>query len=238
MNFLSRKENKERTILYVDRLKEVFSLSRLFSPKDANFLDPKILEYIFCSTFNTYRVSQDNKPFDSVTNAEGVAIKTICSSSTAKYEKISQFKHDELNINIHSSIPALSLAKQVMKAYNRRIKLAMHEYDVKEAFYHVVLRNKDRFDILQYPLNKISLSRIKIDHAKSNINQKSHRWTTVYFSVNDACFRYATCDHQLYYHFRIPQELSFSSNSRLRSPLSFIHKASKQKSLFKPKNTF
>jgi hypothetical protein len=119
----------------------------------------------------------------------------------------------------------LNLAKQVIRHYNKRIKDALNEYDITKSLYHIIFRRNDAFDILEYPLTKQGLSKIKIDHKNTKRRKGTPNWGSVVFSIGSTFFRYTTSDHTLQHRFEIPQQLKYLSISRIRDPLLFIQKS-------------
>ena len=219
------KQKPERRKSYIDGILSVLPLSYLFATKETNFLDPKILEYIFCDSFNTYRISQGNEPFDAVTNNQGVALKTFVSNggqSYKEYEKISQFKGKKYGLNFSTLSTPEKLTKQIAVRYNSRIRNAMDKYDIRSAVYHVIIRNKLAFDIMEFPLELMDFNKLVIDNNKTEKSADGRNWHSITFSSGPNKFRFTTSDSQLYYQFSFPSSLWYTTRPRLRAPLRFI----------------
>jgi hypothetical protein len=95
--------------------------------------------------------------------------------------------------------------------------------DVKKSFYHVLLRNKERFDIVEVPFSKIRLRNVKVDEATPNASKT--KWSIIVFSDKDSFFKFTASDQQLWFRFKTPKRLRFKSIKRIRRPLEFISRA-------------
>jgi len=222
VSFFTR-QRKECRDLYKKRLSEFLALSKLFSEKDNLFLDPKILEYIFCTTFNVFRTSKDNMSFDAVTNSEGIAIKTFNKKSLFQFEKISQFKGKENKIDDSISKRPILIARHISHLFNERLTLSMYVNDVTRFFYHVILRNQNEFDVLEFPFTKIEIRKIKFAEGIPNTGRT--KWSIINFSDDNNSFKFSCSDQQLWLNFKNPEKLRFKCLSKIRRPLDFISRA-------------
>lgn len=222
MSFFFRQKKELRT-LYTKRLGEFLALSKLFSEKDNLFLDPKILEYIFCTTFSVFRTSKDNMSFDAVTNTEGIAIKTFIRKSAFQFEKVSQFKGKENRIDDSINRRPLLIARHIARLFNERLASSMYLNDVKGFFFHVILRNKSEFDIAEFPFTRIEAHKVAVDNAVPNA--KKTKWSIINFSDGQHSFKFSSSDQQLWLNFRNPENLRFKCASKIRRPLDFISRA-------------
>lgn len=75
------KVDKENNGNYLKLLATVAKLSRLFSESSVPFINYRVLENIFCQSFNATNLSRSDTAFDASFNSVGIGIKTfICNS--------------------------------------------------------------------------------------------------------------------------------------------------------------
>lgn len=156
---------KFRNQKYIELLKIVSALSRLFSEGKSPYLNYRIAENIFCRAFEANNLARKDSSFDASIGNIGIGLKTFLIQNDSSLEKVAEFN------SISSSLRGLTgkmLAIAVSKARNERIKTALRLYDIDQTIYHCVGRTEGALKIFENNYSKIDLDKITL--SKSNFD--------------------------------------------------------------------
>ncbi len=151
---------------YLKLLSRVASVSRLFSTSNKPYLDYRIVENIFCTTFGAENVSRSCVAIDAKIGTLGIGVKTFVDTPMQKIaefdEKIGELNGDPL----HDAIV-------VSKLRNLRLDATRDSYGVDRFIYHYIVRTDGTVQIYEEPMDYIDIDKIRI--IKSN--SKSIKFT-------------------------------------------------------------
>lgn len=140
---------------YLRLLSKVASVSRLFSTSSKPYLDYRMAENIFCSTFGAENVSRSCVAIDAKIGTLGIGIKTFVDT---QMQKIAEFdeKMGELNGDpLHDAIA-------VSRLRNLRLDATRDSYGVDRFIYHYIVRTDGAIQIFEEPMDYIDIDRIRI----------------------------------------------------------------------------
>jgi len=141
------------------------SLSRLFSDNQTVYLDYRVVENLFCRSFNAKNVSRSDIAIDAILGQMGIGIKTFTlgDKSTYSYEKIAEFSRKD-----QQTLDSKTLIQQIATIRNERLAFAQRNYGIQELFYHCVIRRQSLIQVFEFSLDPIHLRQITIQKSKEN----------------------------------------------------------------------
>lgn len=189
MNFFAL--DKEKHLNYAKNLQIISSLSNLFSQSKIPFLHYRIMENLFCLSFNAKNLSRSDTAYDAKFKHLGVGLKTFIADNGSSIQKIAEFnKHSSILKNISNP---KDLALQLATLRNERIDLANELYGIKSGIYHIIARSENKLIFFETDYKKINLSNLQIiknspkslnfsdgvneyyfNHSKSVLQRKFH----------------------------------------------------------------
>ena len=188
------KLNSESKDLYIKLLATVAKLSGLFSESSIPFINYRIVENIYCKSFNAKNLSRADGAFDAILDSVGIGIKTFTCPSNISTEKIAEFNSlsDELK-----KYEKKDLAIKLSEYRNERIELANGLYDIKNSLYHIVARKEKELNIFETDYEKINVNKISI--IKNNK-------ASLQFEDGKNFYLYNFSKSTLYRKFQIPKD--------------------------------
>lgn len=143
--------------LYMNYLKAVCSLSKLFTESDTPYLYYRVAENIFCRVFGAENLSRDDLAYDARIKELGIGLKTFINKKTNS-EKIT-----ELNIFSKQlrNLTGKKLAVKLAEFRNERIGFANRTYGIKSAIYHCIVRNEKSLKIFETSYDTVDIPNIK-----------------------------------------------------------------------------
>ena len=142
------------------------SLSRLFSDNETVYLDYRVVENLFCRSFDAKNVSRSDVAVDAILGQMGIGIKTFTlgNKNTYSYEKIAEFSRKDLQLAQSNK----ALIQQIATIRNERLAFAQRTYGIQELFYHCVTRRQSFIQVFEFNLHPINLAQITIQNTKDN----------------------------------------------------------------------
>jgi hypothetical protein len=150
--------DKENNGNYLKQLSAVSKLSGLFSESSVPYINYRVVENIFCKSFNADNLSRSDTAFDANYNSLGVGIKTFVCLSNGKMEKIAEFNSLSKKL---SKYKEKNLAIKLAEFRNERIELAKRLYNIKDAVYHIVARKENKLYLFETAYEKIDIDKIR-----------------------------------------------------------------------------
>lgn len=162
---------------YINLLKAVGGLSKLYSNSKTPYLYYRSHENIFCLSLDASNESRGDVSVDAVKGKVGIGLKTFLYRGS-QYEKIAEFNK---LLSTYRHLSGIELVKVIAKARNERITLTSRIYDLDEVIYHCVARKEGRFIIYETAMELIEIDSIVIDtETASNItfhdNKQSYKF--------------------------------------------------------------
>lgn len=154
-------KNKE---LYINLLKTIGSLSRLFSESSSPFLYYRIMENIFCKSFNANNLSRSDISVDAGKKEIGIGLKTFLQNNGNTLQKVAEFDKESY---LFENLGYLDLIKRVSEMRNQRIETTMKICNLSKVIYHLVTRSENCMYIFEEKMDLININQIKIG-KKSN----------------------------------------------------------------------
>lgn len=154
---------------YIDYIKIVGSLSKLFSDSLCPYLYYRVAENIFCLAFNGENLSRSDISIDAKKGNIGFGLKTFLQGNGKTFQKIAEFN------SIRDQYIHLSdneIIKFVSKARNERLNICLKNYGVDKLIYHCLTRSENNISIYEFPMDIINIKSIKnvIKKTKNSIH--------------------------------------------------------------------
>lgn len=152
-------ENQDSNLTedYIDLLKTIGALSNLFSESHTPYLDYRVVENIFCRSFNAINLARFDCSADAKKDDIGIGIKTFLHKT--KNQKIAEF--NEFSKELRNKEPY----EQVMiisRLRNERIEFTKRNYGINKMIYHLVTRDDSKFYVIETEMDTINIQKIKI----------------------------------------------------------------------------
>jgi hypothetical protein len=153
---------------YQENLELIGSLSNLFSESDVPFLHYRIVETLFCKSFNAEDLSRSDLSADAKKDELGIGVKTFRNGNSKSFQKVAEF-----NKSILGDKPT---PQKIAELRNRRIDATEIAHGLKRSIYHCVLRESNRFKLFEEPMHKINISSIhNINFNKGSIHFEDNK---------------------------------------------------------------
>lgn len=152
--------------IYIDYLKAVCSLSKLFSKSKTPYLHYRLAENIFCEAFKADNLSRSDLAYDARIGKLGFGIKTFIAKK-ASPQKIAEFNALSGQLK---KLSTKNLAIKLSELRNERIEFANRTYGIESAIYHCIARSEKGLNIFESDYSLIDIKNIvKIKERKGNI---------------------------------------------------------------------
>lgn len=202
--------DKSNNASYLNLLSAMSKLSRLFSESESPYLEYRVVENVFCRSFDAINLSRSDTAFDANYDSIGVGIKTFVSPNQRKTEKVAEFNQlaGELR-TLNGKYLALKLAE----LRNERINLAHRTYGLSNSLYHIVARRKSKLLIFETDYERIDVNNIKVLKSSN---------TSLQFEDGKNIYKFNHSKSTLFREFEIPQNAFALSVNILDDPYSLI----------------
>ncbi|PKA22722.1 restriction endonuclease PLD domain-containing protein [Leptospira levettii] len=152
---LQPKENIQK---YIDGLQLIGSLSRLSSESSIPYLYYRIAERLFCSSFKAKDFSRSDISIDAKKDNIGIGLKTFLAGNNKSFQKIAEFNKEQSNYN---PLKLKDKIIQISELRNKRIEFTKRATEIENSIYHCVVREQNKFKIIEEKLDSINIDRIK-----------------------------------------------------------------------------
>ncbi|MBL8004685.1 MAG: restriction endonuclease [Candidatus Kapabacteria bacterium] len=184
--------DQERNGDYLNLLTAVSKLSGLFSESVVPFINYRVIENIFCKSFQAENLSRSDTAFDAKLDSLGVGIKTFVSNSNNSTEKIAEFNSLSRDL---SKFSGKELALKLGEFRNERINLAKRVYNIESSLYHIIVRKAKELLLFETDYNIIDIT---------NINSIKDSKASLQFSDGKNFYTYNYSKSTLFRNFQIP----------------------------------
>lgn len=146
------KIDEEKNGDYLKLLSVVSKLSGLFSESIIPYINYRVVENVFCKSFDAENLSRSDTAFDANYESIGVGLKTFTCPSNSSIEKVAEF--NSLS-TILKPLKGKKLALKLAKFRNERIDLANRLYNINNSLYHIVARREKELILFETDYDKI-----------------------------------------------------------------------------------
>lgn len=203
---------KKNVDYYEQMLKISGSLSRLFAESAEPYLGYRLVENLFCKSFNATNLSRFDTSIDASTDDVGVGIKTFIYRNGKSFEKIAEFNKE---LDLFKGLDIEEKVKKVSQLRNERVEFAQRAYKLKHMFYHCVTRDASRIVVYETPMETIDIN--NISGVKVNRN-------TIKFTDGKNQYGFNTSKSTLYKQFRAENVLMDFSVKIISDPFELLEK--------------
>ncbi len=155
---------------YEKMLKAAGSLSNLFAESAEPYLGYRLVENLFCKSFNADNLSRHDTSIDASKEDVGIGIKTFIYRNGKSFEKIAEFNRE---LDLFKGLDVEEKVKKVAELRNERVDLAKRTYKLSDMLYHCVARDKGKIIVYETPMPNIDINRI----GSISVNRNSIRFT-------------------------------------------------------------
>lgn len=148
---------------YMNGIRAVGSLSRLFSDNDVPYLDSRVVERLFIGSTSGRDLSREDKSFDVLVEGKwGVGVKTFIGKGRSKVEKIAEFNRASGKGAFSGKGPE-QIAISVSAQRNERLKSDLTELgiEIDHCLYHCLVRGTHQAFIHHEAMQLVDLDRIR-----------------------------------------------------------------------------
>lgn len=143
---------------YLKLLSAVSKLSGLFSESVIPYINYRVVENVFCKSFDAENLSRSDTAFDANFQSMGVGLKTFTCPSESSTEKVAEF--NSLS-TVLKSFKGKELAIKLAEFRNERIDLANRLYNINSSLYHIVARRDKELILFETDYDKIDVNNIR-----------------------------------------------------------------------------
>lgn len=197
---------------YCKYLQCIGMLSRLSSESDSPYINSRVAENVFCLVTGAENLGRADCSADAKFGKIGVGIKTFLANNNYTMQKVAEFNRDASLIRNKS---AEEIVKIIAELRNERILSTMRIYGIETMIYHCVVREPNKINIYECPMDLIDISNIKNIVEKSNGN-------VVYFEDKKNKYSFNLNKNTLYKRFETNQILFFIEVKILSKPYELL----------------
>ncbi len=199
------KQSIEEQKEYKRVLRQIGSISNLFSESDSPALYYRAHENAFCKYFKADNLARHDCSADAVKNRIGIGLKTWVGSNVQKVAEFGKLR-GELE-----GLQGLDLVRKVSEFRNSRIITTMNLYGIEEMIYHVVIRKPNKMEILECDFPLIDIENIRLI-------TKKHGSNTTYFTDGKNTYMFNMAKTTLYKDFSDLQKMDEFTVNILEDP--------------------
>lgn len=150
----------QKNTKYLDMLRLMAQLSRLFSDNEVPYLDYRLAENLFCRYYKALNDARSCMAYDARIAGVGIGIKTfILNKNNQSTEKIAEFNKLKKDLN---GLAGKDLARKLGEFRNDRMRIANNTFDVSETQYHIVGRKERLLRVFNCPYDEVDVERIHL----------------------------------------------------------------------------
>ena len=151
---------------YRESLSVIGSLSNLFSDSKTPYLYYRVAEKVFCNSFLAEDLSRGDVALDAHKNKIGIGLKTFLAGNYRTFQKVAEFNKDK---HLYEGKTPKEIVEVIASLRNHRIEFTEKIFDIKESYYHCVIRDNHAFKIYEEPMDLIKFDAISGIKQKRNI---------------------------------------------------------------------
>ncbi|MGL5068113.1 MAG: hypothetical protein ACRC6T_09910 [Sarcina sp.] len=160
-------------------LRDLGSLSNIFSDSDVPYLAYRATENIFCKAFNADNLSRSDCSADAAKNGIGFGIKTFLEGNGNTMQKVAEFNRDS---SLYKNIATpKEMIEKVAELRNERINSTKRIHGLSSLIYHYITRSRGKIRIFECNMDAVNIEKINI----TKVNESSIHFTD---SINEYSF--------------------------------------------------
>lgn len=159
-------QNIDQKKYYSRMLKAVGSLSRLFSESKEPYLQYRIIENLFCKSFNADNLSRTDCSADASKDGLGIGIKTFLEKNGATMQKIAEFNSEHI---LFRGLDDEEKVRKVSELRNERIETTKRIFGLGDMIYHCVTRKESGIIVYETKMDKVDVSNIRSIDSRQNV---------------------------------------------------------------------
>lgn len=152
---------------YIQLLKAVASISRLFSAASESYLEYRAAENLFCKAFEAENLSRSDASADASKDNIGIGLKTFVNGNGATLQKVAEFNSDS---SLFRDLEPEAKVKKIAELRNERLKTTKRIFGLTELVYHCVVREVGNILVFETPMSLIEIDQIKDITVSANGN--------------------------------------------------------------------
>lgn len=203
-------------IAYKEGLKEIGSLSNLFSNSTKPYLSYRVHENMFCKYFDAENIARVDCSIDAKKGRIGIGLKTWVGNTNL--QKIAEFGKLKNELD---KLKGIKLLRKVAYYRNERIITTMNKFNINKVLYHVVIRNEGKMEIWECELPLIEIDKIKRLKIKDGNN-------TLYFSDGKHTYSFNKAKTTLYMMFNDMKRIDEFSVKIEKDPFELLNRIGTQ----------
>lgn len=150
---------------YERMLKAAGSLSNLFSDSLEPYLGYRLVENLFCKSFDAENLSRHDTSIDAAKDKLGIGVKTFLYKNGKSFEKIAEFNRE---LDLFKGLDTEQKIRRVAELRNERIDFAKRTYDLSGMLYHCVARANGKIMVYEMPMQTIDINKINNINVNRN----------------------------------------------------------------------
>jgi len=158
-------QNQNNVQYYQKMLKAAGSLSNLFSESPQPYLGYRLVENLFCKSFEAENLSRFDCSVDASKESVGIGVKTFLYKNGKSFEKIAEFNKE---LDLFRGLNPDNMVKKISELRNQRLEFTRRNYRISDILYHCVVRNTGKIIVYETPMHSINLNRIRSIDSKRN----------------------------------------------------------------------
>ena len=195
---------------YVELLKAVASMSRLYSDNTVPYVDSRFVERLFIESTGAKDLSRADKSFDALLQPNiGVGVKTfLAANGQAKREKVAEFPRFARE-GAFAGLTAQELANKVAGFRNKRVMSDANELGISidNSIYHCLVRTAKGAVIHEEPYATIDIANIQPTDIHGKVIKK---WSTkkpgAYFTDGLSNYNFNISKNVLFKEFKLNEK--------------------------------
>ena len=203
---------------YLNDLRLIGSLSKLFNDGKIPLLYYRAPEIIYCAVFGAKNIGRADVSADAKLAGKGIGIKTFIESFET--QKIAEFNKQR---DLYKDLRSPDKIKKIAELRNIRLDFTKKAYDLTDLLYHCVARNEKGFGLFEEEMNYIDIEKIKL--TKENKN-------SIYFSDGREEYKFDISKSTLSKKFIINEYFAFIDVNILDDPLEMLKRACGEKKTY------
>ena len=178
-------QDEHQRLEYIQLLKAIGSLSKLFNDNTVPYLGYRVSENIFCRAFQADNLSRSDCSADAAkttaTVTTGIGIKTFLEGNGQSFQKVAEFNRARSELQNLSPRP---FVEAVSALRNERIRSTKSIHGLNGIMYHCILRSEHLYKIHEQPMDLIHIDLIQDIEKKSSKNTITFNDTFNEYSFN------------------------------------------------------
>lgn len=170
-------------------------IGRMSSENKKPYIDYRVIENIFCKSFDAKDIGRKDLSIDAVKEKDGIGIKTFLSKGTTSYEKVAEFNDRAKYPFDYEDLDTL-VRRQLICYRNERLEYTIKNFDIENTLYHYVVRDVGRMIICECPM-------VQIDADSITVGRKARDPHIVRFNDKSCRYQFYTTKNTLYQEFAV-----------------------------------